>query len=123
MSYRPAFCRCNTSMARSNPHQTEMLSLAACRRLLGHAGESVSDDELTRRRHQLYELARWAVAVFEQSASDTAAEATVLDCLPTATREEVEERAAIVQFDASLPRALATRAAVSAYVAAAKKGR
>jgi hypothetical protein len=109
-------------MTRPDPQHGEMLSLPACRRLLGNAGESVSDDELARLRDQLYGVALCAVAVFEASTSDTS-EATALDCLPADAREEVEERAAIVQFDAYLPKSMASRAAVSAYVTAAKKGR
>jgi hypothetical protein len=56
------------------------------------------------------------------SSSDTG-EATALDCLPADAREEVEERAAIIQFDAKLPRGLASRAAVFAYLTGVKKGR
>jgi hypothetical protein len=118
----PAFGRRSTSMERTNPRGLGPLSLPACRRLLGHAAEPLSDDELTRLRDQLYAVGRCAVAVFVASASDTD-EVTALDCLPAEAREEVEERAAIVQFDAKLPRGLASRAAVSAYLTAAKKRR
>src|SRR3954462_2087002 len=99
-----------------------MLSLPACRRLLGKAGQGMSDDHLVRLRDQLYTFAHCAVAAFAQDAGDAPA-ATVLGCLPPDVREEVEERAAILQFDANLPRGLATRAAVSAYVTAIAKAR
>ncbi len=49
-------------------------------------------------------------------------EATVLGSLSPDVREEVEERAAILQFDAHLPRGLATRAAVAARVTAEREG-
>ena len=47
----------------------------------------------------------------------------VLDCLPTDAREDVEERAAIIQFDAHMPKGLASRAALSAHLTGVKKGR
>jgi hypothetical protein len=109
-------------MARSDSYRVEMLSLPACRRLLGKAGEGVSDDALARLRDQLYGVALSAVAVFEASASD-AGEKTAFDCLPADAREEVEERAAIVRFDAYLLKGMAGRAAVSAYLTDVKKGR
>jgi hypothetical protein len=118
----PAIDRRSTSMERTSPRDVELLSLPACRRLLGQAAEGVSDVELTRLRDQLYVVARCAVAVFERSTSDTG-ELTALACLPAAAREAVEERAAIVQFDAHLPRGMATRAAVSAYLTSPEKGR
>jgi hypothetical protein len=103
-------------MARTNPRNGEILSLPACRRLLGPVGDSLSDVEVVRLRDQLYALARFAVADFME-------EATVLASLPPTVREEVEERAAILQFDAHLPRGLATRAAVAARVTAGAKDR
>ena len=109
-------------MAPRDPHHVEILSLPVCRRLLGKAGEVLSDDGLTLLRDQLYEVARCAVDVFELSNSD-AGEATALDCLPADACEEVEERAAIIQFDAHLPRGMASRAAVSAYLNSVKKRR
>ena len=89
---------------------------AACRRLLGHVGGGLSDTEVVGLRDQLYALARSAVAAFTE-------EAMVLGCLPPDVREEVEERAAILQFDAHLPRGLATRAAVATRVTVTEKGR
>lgn len=109
-------------MACPDRHHVEMLSLPACRRLLGKAGDGMSDDHLARLRDQLYTLAHCAIAAFVQDASDEPG-ATVLACLPPDVSEEVEERAAILQFDANLPRGLATRAAVSAYVTAIAKAR
>jgi hypothetical protein len=109
-------------MARSNPRDGELLSLPACRRLLGHVGGSLSDDEVLRLRDQFYALAHCAVAAFEQDAAHEP-EATVLGSFPPDARDEIEERAAIIQFDAHLPRGLATRAAVAARVTATAKGR
>jgi hypothetical protein len=109
-------------MARSNPRDGELLSLPACRRLLGHVGDSLSDAEVLRLRDQLYALAQGTVAAYAEDAADET-EATVLGSLAPDTREDVEERAAIIQFDAHLPRGLATRAAVAARVTATEKGR
>lgn len=109
-------------MARSTPRDGELLSLSACRRLLGHVGDSLPDDDVLRLRDQLYALAQCAVAAFAEDASSEP-EATVLGSLTPAVREEVEERAAIIQFDAHLPRGVATRAAVAARVTATEKGR
>ena len=122
MRCRLASCRLSTSMPRSDPKHAEPMSVAACRRLLGHVGEGVSDEELTRLRDQLYEIARSAVTVFEMSATDTS-DVKALDCLPASVREDALERASIIEFDAHLPRGFATRAAVSAYVPGIKKGR
>jgi hypothetical protein len=107
-------------MARTNPRDGELLSLPACRRLLGPVGDSLSDAEVVQLRDQLYALAQSAVAAFAQDAGDEQ-EATVLGCLPPAVREAVEERAAILQFDAHLPRGLATRIAISACVPSKQK--
>ena len=74
---------------------------------------------MVRLRDQLYAFAHCAVAAFAQDACDEPG-ATVLGCLPPDVREEVEERAAILQFDANLPSGLATRAAVSYVTATAK---
>jgi hypothetical protein len=109
-------------MARPDTHPVEFLSLPACRRLLGKAGDGVPDDNLERLRDQLYGVARCAVQVFERSTTDNGEE-TALNCLPADAREDVEERAAIIQFDAKVPRGLASRAAVSAYITGVKKRR
>ena len=109
-------------MSRSDSKHAEPMSVAACRRFLGRVGEGVSDDDVARLRDELYAFAAAAVTVYEQNASDTA-ETSALNSLPPTARDDVEERAAIIQFDAHLPRGMATRAAVSAYVTAAKKGR
>ncbi len=41
-----------------------MLSLGACRRILGPAGKTLSDGELERLRRETYELAAFAVDAF-----------------------------------------------------------
>jgi len=110
-------------MARPARRDAELLSLPACRRLLGKAGEGVSDDDLARLRDQFYGIALCVVPAYETSSSDTGEATTALDCLPADAREDVEERAAIIQFDAKLPRGLATRAAVAARMNVEHKGR
>jgi hypothetical protein len=109
-------------MARTNARDGELLSLPACRRLLGHVGDSLSDAEVLRLRDQLYALAQCAVAAFAEDTADEP-EKTVLGSFAPDARDEIEERAAIIQFDAHLPRGLATRAAVAARLTATKKGR
>jgi hypothetical protein len=109
-------------MARTNTRDGGLLSLLACRRLLGPIGDGLSNAEVIRLRDQLYALAHCAVAAFAQDASDEP-EATVLDRLTPDAREAIEERAAIIQFDAHFPRGLATRAAVAARVTATDKSR
>jgi hypothetical protein len=65
MTCVPAISRPSASMAPLDPQRAEMLSLPACRRFLGKAGEGVSDDDLTRLREQMYAFAHCAVAVYE----------------------------------------------------------
>jgi hypothetical protein len=82
----------------------------------------MSDADVLRLRDQMYALAQCVVAAYLVSDADNV-EATVLASLPTDTRDDIEERAAIIQFDAHLPRGLAARAAVASRVTAAKKSR
>jgi hypothetical protein len=105
-------------MARTNEHVAEPMSVTACRRLLGGAGSSLSDTEVLRLRDQFYEIARCTVTAFKQSTHE---ETTAVESLPVSMREEVEERAAILEFDAQVPRPLAIRAAVAAHVPDAAK--
>ena len=109
-------------MARSNTRDAELLSLPACRRLLGHVGDSLSDAEVLRPRDQPYAVAECAVAAFAEDAADQP-EATVLGSFAPDARDEIEERAAIIQYDAHVPRGLATRAAVAARVTGRENGR
>ena len=44
--------------------RSEMLSLRACRRILGPAGKTLSDVDLERLRRETYELAGFAVDAF-----------------------------------------------------------
>jgi hypothetical protein len=92
-----------------------MLTVEACRGLIGAAGSDLSDDEVARLRDQLYELARCAVHLHEQDRTGRSVEA-VLDQLPSEERDSIKERAAVLEFDGNMPRAKATRAALSSRV-------
>ena len=72
------------------------LSIAECRKLLP-AKCALSDEEILRARNQLYDLAH-----------------VVVSLLPSRVLQEaVEERAAIMEIDGHLPRAVARRKAFS----------
>lgn len=86
----------------------EDLSLAQCRESLGPTATGLSDDELLRLRAAFYELAEAAVDAFQ---TERAAFASI----EPADRDEVEERAAILEFDAEATRARATATAVAAH--------
>ena len=88
----------------------EELSLAKCREILGPAALRLSDDDVLRLRAGLYELAETAVAAFRS-------EREVLANVEREDRYDVEERAAILEFDAGGTRNRATAAAVAAYEA------
>ena len=88
-----------------------MLSLQRCRELLAGDARSVSDEELEAVRKQFYALAlvgtREAIQAqrFEQAIAKLREE----------ERADVEERAAIMQFDGRLSREQAERLALSPY--------
>lgn len=86
----------------------EELSLAKCREALGPAASGLSDDDVLRLRAALYELAETAVDAFES-------EREALANVEREDRYEVEERAAILEFDSGATRRRATEAAVAAY--------
>ena len=87
---------------------TEELSLAKCRESLGPVASGLSDDEMLRLRAVFYALAESVVPAFQ---TEHAALATV----EREDRYDVEERAAILQFDAGATRGRATTTAVAAY--------
>ena len=95
-----------------NREQNE-LSLPDCRRLLGAAGDHLSDDDLRSLRTGMYELARCVVDAFPRHSNDTQTRALAI--VPENDREDLEERAAVLEFDANMTRDAATRAAVTAY--------
>ena len=86
----------------------EPLPLNECRRLLGD-GCSLDDAAVLALRDQMYMLARASCAEYlvDESASLRIAE------LPDDERATVEERAAILEFDANMPRRLAERIALT----------
>jgi hypothetical protein len=91
----------------------ERLSLHACRSLIGSAGSCVPDAELEPLRDHFYDLALCVVTAFEED-SDTRQSFEALSRLAGDERIEVEERAAIMQFDASMLPEAALRAALTA---------
>ena len=77
---------------------SEPLGLTECRRLLGPQCP-LSDNELRRVRDELYQLARILVRSY------VGCRTTSFQSLPKDDRIDVEERAAILEFDGKLPRA------------------
>ena len=94
-------------------------SLASCRSLLGEVGAHMSDAEVTRLRDQMHEVAQ---SIFAVHAAGEAArlEWSTLDRLSIQDREAVEERAAVLEFDAGMTRTEATRTAIAAHVRPAR---
>lgn len=90
-----------------------MLPLSKQRALLGSTAR-LSDDELKRLSGSLYELARCAlVAMGSPSAPrSTRRQLQLVELAPPDRREELEERAAIREFDGGLPRPEAELAAL-----------
>jgi hypothetical protein len=91
-----------------------MLSIEQCRALLPPSC-SLSNEDLQRVRDQLYAVARVAVDLRARGAAlgpkGEFDEAAAL--IPESALDEVEERAAIYEFDAGLRRSVAERRAVS----------
>jgi hypothetical protein len=90
------------------------LSLATCRRLLGASGTGLTDAEVIRLVDQMYDLARIVVVLHEQHRGlmgDADLHGLSID-----ERAEVEERAAVLEFDAGMNRSDATRAALIPYL-------
>jgi hypothetical protein len=71
----------------------------------------LSDDHVERVRDQFYALAHIAVTFYEKAAA--CGPDAVLQHLPTAVQESIEERAAVLEFDAGMTRTAATRSAVA----------
>jgi hypothetical protein len=93
---------------------TPRLPLVTCRRLLGTSGTGLSDAEVVRLVEQLYDVARIVVALHERDRVQV--DATVLRALSKDERVDVEERAAVLEFDAGMSRRDATRTALAAYL-------
>ena len=94
------------------------ISLEACRRLLPSSARALSDAELESLRTGLYALGRFAVAlVLDGSKGEPDLSSTSPD-----DRDAIEERAAVLQFDAKMLRSAATRAALLSHRATRRKG-
>lgn len=93
----------------TTPQERPEISIALCRQLLGPEAVGKSDSEIMNVRSQLYALARivTSVAVGLRDCGN------VIDSLPRDEREDVEERAAILEFDGKLSRNWAERVALS----------
>ena len=94
-----------------------MLPLDECRRILGPDCD-LSDRDLERLRGQLCDLAAVTIAVLEeQRQAGPAMEGSEakLEMIPEDDRDEVEERAAIVEFQGGMSRPEAERLAVQQY--------
>jgi hypothetical protein len=73
----------------------------------------LSDDYVERVRDRFYALAHIAVTFYEKAVA--CGPDAVLQHLPPAVQESIEERAAVLEFDAGMNRAAATRAAVASH--------
>jgi hypothetical protein len=93
-----------------------MLSIAKCRQLLGPNQRDLSDQQIEALRTGLYEAASVVLALRVPCRVRTDPEASALAAVPESDREVVEERAAVLEFDANMSRDTATRQALHAYV-------
>jgi len=86
--------------------------LEECRRLIGN--DAISDAELEALRDRLYQLAQAAIARYA-SIGNHDKFARGLSMIPEADQADIEERAAILEFDGRLSRDQAERLALSHY--------
>lgn len=103
-----------------------MLSIRQCRELLGKEASGISDEELAVIREQIYSLAALTIDAGKSHGkrahlrlvNGTAASLPdptfmdALDLLSDEQRAAIEERAAILEYDANLTRDEAERAAI-----------
>jgi hypothetical protein len=105
-----------------------MLSLQRCREILG-TDSSLSDSDLQLLRDQLYALGRATVEALPRqprtNGSPRSPEgfAEALSALPEDDRYELQERAAIAEFDGGLERSAAEQAAFSEFWRTRHRGR
>lgn len=96
-----------------------MLSLTACREILGADSANISDAEMKALRDQLYYLATMTINTLQAnrgiSNSFSNLRLSLNQCLAD-TCIEVEERAAVMEFDGKLSRDEAERAAIAGAV-------
>jgi len=90
-----------------------MLSIQSCRKLL--AGEAVSDEDLLLLRDQMYALAKLALDRFQSDrlSKQPANLADALCFVGESDRMAIEERAAVLEFEANLKREDAERLAIA----------
>jgi hypothetical protein len=92
-----------------------MLSLDRCRTLLG-CGRSQSDEEVARIRDAVYAIARVIVVRISESQGRSRSDDEFergLDLLTDSEKHDARERAAIVEYEAGLPREAAERHALT----------
>lgn len=96
-----------------------MLSIQKCRDLLPKSC-LLNEQEIERLRDSLYKIAEVVVSAcvgsnsnIEKSRNDNESFSDDLKLLPPSERDEVEERASIMQFEGKLPRKMAERAALN----------
>ena len=89
-----------------------MVDLRRCREILG-PDCSLTDEQLELLRDQLAGLADIALEAGRGSKGATNAFETVLSLAPEPQRQEIDERASIMEFDGGLLRALAEEAALN----------
>jgi hypothetical protein len=87
-----------------------VVDLRRCREILG-PDCSLTDEQLELLRDQLVGLADIALEAGRGSNGATSGFDTVLSLAPEAQRQEIDERASIMEFDGGLQRALAEEAA------------
>jgi hypothetical protein len=94
-----------------------MIATSRVRELLGPSSRDLSDADLTELTRALYVLARHTVAEYRSGRRlHENSEALALTAVPESDRELVEERAAVLEFDANMTRDQATRAALYAHL-------
>jgi hypothetical protein len=96
------------------------LSLETCRRLLDASCSELSDTQLARLRDEMYDLANSFVTLHEQDRA-AQSERAALNLLAREDREAVEERAAVLEFDAGMTRSVATRTAFTSHLRTIKR--
>lgn len=96
-----------------------MLSLRRCREILGPAC-CATDSQLELLRDQLMAIADIALVMGRERLGSEAASAfdEKLKSVPAEQREEIAERAAIIEIDGGLPRVEAEEAALQTWVRA-----
>jgi hypothetical protein len=76
----------------------------------------LADSELEQLRDQLYRLAEVVVEAYESETVNGRRDMALLEQMPPSHREIVEERAAMLEFDAHMSRYRATRAALASHL-------